>query len=370
MTRVRIDLATESDNEQLLRLMAAMPMPGPVRMTYQREPSFFGALCVEGKRSQVVVGRDSERGHVVGLGIRSTKLAYINGTASSLGYLSSLRLEKGYRHSIYLARAYQRLRELHKEGQTQIYLSTVVEGNAAARSFTAGRGSLPAYHDLGLIHSLAILPRRRSRLRKPALGDVDIRPATRCDIPQLVSFLNRVGGRRQFFPAYSQSDFDSADGLLRGIVPENICVACRGGRIVGSVALWDQQSFRQSVVAGYAPWLAAARPLCNTYALIRGLPKLPGVGATLNYAYLSLVCVQNDSHDVFAALVEKVSDLGFGKYDFLVAGMHGKDPLLPVLRRKRHRDYVSRLHVVCWQDGERVVDGLDGRVPYIEVGAL
>jgi len=54
-----------------------------------------------------------------------------------------------------------------------------------------------------------------------------------------------------------------------------------------------------------------------------------------------------------------------------MAGLHERDPLLPVLRQYRHFPYASRLYVVCWEDGEEDFGNLDDwRVPYLELGAL
>lgn len=369
MTRVDMGVAGEADHQELLRLMADMPMPGFVRVAYRREPDFFRALCVEGVQHQVVVGRDSRTGRVIAMGVRSIKPVYVNGRPANAGYLSGLRLREEYRGGIHVVRGYRKLRELHGDGRARLYLTTMVNANRAARRLTAGRAGLPAYHDIGQLHSLAVAPGQRAP-RAPRVRGLVVEPAAPGDLPDVVAFLNEEGPRRQFFPAYAVSDFSPEGGLLRGLAPGDILVARIDARIAGVLAVWDQRAFRRSVVTGYAPWLARGRLLYNGWAALSGLPRLPAAGTTLDGAYLALACVRGDDPRVFAGLLERALRKARGVCSFLVAGMHESDPLLPVLRCLRHIDYPSRLYVACWEDGEEDFRSLDGRVPYVEVGSL
>jgi hypothetical protein len=368
MSRIEIEVATEADNEELLRLMAEVPMPGSVRVAYCRDPNFFDALRVEGRTSQVIVGRDARSGRLAGMGSRSIKPMYVNGVPTNVGYLSSLRVVEEYRRTPNLARGYEKLRELHEDGAARIYLSTILSGNRLAQRLTTARGRLPAYHDIGEFRSLAIS--LRQRIRATTNGRLEIRPAAGDDAPALAALLNAEGRHRQFFPAYSEDDFFCHDGLLAGLAPEDVLIAFSAGRPVGLVAGWDQKTFRRSVVTGYAPWLRGVRLLYNLYSCAAGLPALPPVSAVLNYCYLALVCICGDDREVFAALLERLARSKRESCSFLMAGMHERDPLLPVLTRLRHWVYPSRLYVVCWADGEPFFARLDNRPPYLELGSL
>ena len=368
MTGVTIDTAKRADNADLLRLLEEMPMPGFIRIAYQRAPDFFDALGVEGRSSQVVVGRDANGDRVIGMGTRSIKPAYVNGEVDDIGYLSGLRLKPEYRRGIHLARGYKKLRELHADGQARLYLSTMLNDNSVAQRLTEHRARLPAYHDIGQLHHMAIAPGRLSPER--AAARFAIRAARQEDLPQVVDFLNSEGPKRQFFPAYTVEDLTSADGLLRGLEPSDILIAWDGGRIAGVVAAWNQKAYRQSVVNGFAPWFRLCRPLYNAGAAVARLPRIPPAGSMLNYACLSLVCIRNDDRAAFAALLAEVLRRMRGRHDFLIAGMHQRDPLLPELRKLRHLSYLSRLYVVCWRDGEDAFSNLDERPPYVETGSL
>ena len=368
MSRIEIQLATQADDEELRRLMAEVPMPGRVRVAYCRSPSFFNALWVEGRTSQVIVGRDSLTGRLAGMGARSIKPMYVNGRETNVGYLSSLRVAEPYRRTPNLARGYEKLSELHRDGQARFYLSTILSDNRVAQRLTTARKRLPAYHDVGEFRSLAIS--LSQRIRSNTNGHLCIRPATCNDAPILARFLNEQGRRRQFFPAYSQSDIFCRGGLLPGLVPDDVLMAFSAERLEGVVAGWDQKDFRRSMVTGYTGWLAKTRLLYNLYARGIGLPVLPPVGAVLDYCYLALVCVRGDDREVFAALLKRLIRYKQRSFSFIMAGMHERDPLLPVLSQLRHWEYLSRMYVVCWQDGEPFFAELDDRIPYLELGAL
>lgn len=367
MSRITLELAQEKDSGELLSLMANVSMPGSVRVAYRRDPDFFRALQVEGRASQTIVGRDAYNGKIAGMGTRSIKPAYVNGQLTNIGYLSGLRVSESYRGSIHLARGYEMLRSLHGDGQAVLYLSTMLNDNAVARKLTKSRARLPAYHDIGQFRTMAIslncpVPARNRT--------VDIRSAAAGDSGIVTEFLNEHGKRRQFFPAYSEDDFFTDKGLLLGMLPRDILLAFRGQRLDGVVAAWDQKSFRRSVVTGYSRWVDLARPLYNVWAKLSRLPALPPPGSVLDYCHLALPCVRDDAEDVFLALLRELILRNRNRYSFMVAGMHESDPLFPTLSRFRHFDYLSRLYVVCWPDGEDLFASLNGRVPYVELGSL
>lgn len=368
MTRIQFELAQQQDNKELIQLMANMPMPGAVRVTYRRDPDFFRALRVEGRFTQTLVGRDTQTGQIAGMGTRSIKPVYINAKRRNLGYLSCLRVSPPYRRSIHLARGYRMLRELHEDEQTQLYLSAIISDNKAARCLTQGRRGLPSYRDIGRLHTLAISLSQDATYTKTR--NLTIRPANRGDVPMLVRFLNDQGRKRQFFPAYEKKDFLCDGGLLQGLHPSDILLAFEGSHLVGTVAAWDQKSYRRNRVEGYTKGLHLLRLLYNLGAKFHGKPTLPRAGSTLDGVYLALPCIMDDRGDIFSTLLAELMTRHRSKAAFMLAGLHEADPLLPILKRYRYHKYLSQLYIVHWSDGERCYKSLDGRVPYIELGAL
>ncbi len=361
-------LADAVDDLRIRRLLRKAPVPGPVRIAYLREPDYLAALAVEGRFNQTVMGVDSASDELIGVGSRSVKTAFINGEPSPLGYLSALRVAENYRGGTFLARGYKFFKELHSDGRAKLYLTTIIEGNDKARRLlTSGRGGLPAYRDIGRFHTLAIS--LKQPLKRAVESGIAIRAAEDPDIPMLLDFWRREGSKKQFFPEYRTEDFTSR-GLLRGLALGDICLAFHGNELVGTAAAWDQRAFRQSKVTGYdRPW-RLLRPAYNLGARVLGYPTLPSAGTELDYVNLSLVCVKDNDAAVFGALLRELMKQSRGRHKLLVAGCHERDPLLRVLINYRHFSYFSRLYVVCWPDGESDFQKLNGRVPYLELGAL
>lgn len=371
--RVIFQRAGPQDDDELRTLMQRNPTPGPPGIADLREPSYFESLCIAGRENEVLAARDEASGRMVGAATRSLKTAFINGRSVTLGRLGELRLEAPWRRGEVLGEGYRMLRERHRaDGRVQLYVTTLRERDALARPRGgSGKGVLPAHHDLGRFHRRLIFchPSPSHKRVEPPSG-VTFHHATREAQYGLVEFLQREGARRQFFPVYELEDFSMSTGLLRGLRPDDIVLAVRGGRVIGSAAAWDQREFRQHYLASgwwrVLPW----RMAYNMLGLARGWPRIPGGGRSIPFFHLALACVQDDDPRLFAPLLAYlVRDLG-EKYPFFVAGFHERDPLSPVLRTWRGFSYISRMVMACWDDGEVAYRNLDDRAPYFETGAL
>jgi hypothetical protein len=163
---------------------------------------------------------------------------------------------------------------------------------------------------------------------------------------------------------------DFTDGAsLRGLAAEDVHVAWRGGRIVGTLAVWDQSGFKQDVVAGYGPPLRRWKPLVDAAARLVGAHPLTPPGAAIPLAFAALVRVADDDPAVFRALLVAGSEAARARgKDFLMVGLADADPLLAVARRFLHVPYRSDLYALAWTEDPAA--RLDGRVPQIEIATL
>jgi hypothetical protein len=370
VSRVDVRLADRSDDADLRAFVRDADMEGRIGMSFPREPSYFDAIEVEGQFSKVVVGRDTESGALAGVGSGSAKRVYVNGEPRTIGYLSGLRVSPEYRNGLLLVRIYRMAEKLHEEHDVVMSITTILEDNQAAMTLlTSGKCGLPVYEDMGRFITLAITLNQRNPFR---VGDgPGARPASRDDAGSIEAFLEREGPRRQFFPVYTEGDLCSNTGLLRGLAVDDFLIAERQGDIVGILALWDQRSFRQSRVTGYGGSLRWTRPLYNTYARAARYPELPPSGSVLNHSFASLVCVTGDDPDVFARLAHAAFDAARAlDLSFITFGFHERDPILIGMQGIRSFELRSRLFAAHWEKGRALFGRLDGRVPYLEVGAL
>ena len=371
MSRFELNLATPEDDEELRQVLAATPMDGKIRLAFAREPSYFGASAVEGEFVQVGVIRDKKSWGVVGFASRAVSSCYVNGEIEDVGYISALRLMPDYRRKLgLLARGYQFFREMHQDGKTPYYLTTIAEDNVAALELlTSQRAGLPIYHPLGRYHTLTI--DSGQRCGPEAECQVEIRRAGPSDGERIAGFLHREGPKRQFFPNFLLSEFEDDGHRLTGLSTASILVAEQHGKVVGTIGVWDQRSFRQIVVHGYSPALRLVRPLYNVLAKVSRMPRLPPAGNTLNCRYAAVPVVANADADVARALVREA--LGLVRQqegDCLLLGLHEEDPLLPIIRPLSGRKYTTLVFLVYWKDERPDMLELSRRVPYLELGCL
>ncbi len=365
MPQVSFQAASAADDADLRQLLRDNPMQqGGLTLSFRREPSYFAACSVLGQSAEVFVGRDTQTGALAGVGARYHLPAFINGQAQNIVYLADLRVQTAYRNSIHLRRAYQFLRQRHTADPAAVYTTMILQDNRAAlATIAAQRAGLPPYHAQGTAHTPLIL----LGWQKPTLAaPCTIRRATAADWANIVAFLNRENARYQFAPVYHESDL--TNGRLRGLQPENILLAEASGAIIGTLALWQQSAFRQIHIDAYHGAWRFIRPVYNALARIAPFAPLPRAGEALQYAYLSLIAVQNDDLAVFRALLRHAYRASHGTgLHYLIGAYHERHPL-----RSAFADYAGipsggKLFTVQFDDEPYP---LDGRVPYIDAAAI
>jgi len=360
--QVEIFDATRADDTALREVLRRNPMPGNISVAFEREPSFYDALEVEGEENYVVAARSKVKGNLVGFGTRSTKKVYLNGEATKVGYLSSLRLDPAYRNGLAVARGYRRLKQVHQSGDVSHYFTTIIDDNYLAKKLlTSGKAGLPTYLDAGRFFTMALRP--SAQKHSP---DSTIRTANSSDIQMIVEFLNQEGRNKQLFPVYTADHLTNSRGLLRGLHFKDILLSFNNDKLIGIMGLWNQSSFRQSIIQQYSTLLHLTRYIYNPISRITGKPKLPAPGK-LNYAVIALCCIRDNCVSTFNDLLNRTLVKARNLHSVLL-GLHESDPLIGSLKNRPHIPYISRLYYVYWEDN--VTPKADGRPPYLELGAL
>ena len=313
---IAFDLATRADDAGIRQLLATNPMPGRIRVRFEREPSYF-AGCDDG--TQVLVARDGAR--VVGVACRSIRKLYVNGAIEDVGYLGQLRVDRAYRGQLLTARGYRVMRELHADGRASGYFTTIVDGNAQAEGVLVrkSRGVMPRYRFVEKLYTIALSVAR---------------------YPLPVASVQRATGNGQratenLFPAYP---------------PQGEIIEIPGG----SAALVDQRAFKQTVIDGYDRMLSLLRPFL----------RLPKPNTTLNHAYITHFQAE-DPHALIEAILEK------GRaYDHILFGFTESDPNLEIARRYKPIEYVSSIYTVAFDDRDDFHDRLLARPRALDISAL
>jgi hypothetical protein len=368
MSRFEFSLAGLADDPQLRARMAADVMEGSIAVSFRREPSYFSGCRLQGDATQVVKCVDTAAGHIVGLGSRSTALAFVDGRRERIGYLSDLRLAPEFRRGSLVARGYRMLRRLHAADPVLFYTTVIYEGNRLAFAALVGcRAGLPRYVDWGRLLTPAI--KLDFAVRQAQLAGVTLERGNAARLPQIVEFLNRERSRKQFAPVVDAAQF--GNGRLAGLRPEAFFLALRGGRIVGTLAAWDQSGLRQTHVERYPAALRLIRPLYNALAALSPLKPLPSPGERIPYVYLACAATEDDDVSLFRFLIRAAHEsLRHGPWSFAIAALHEADPLAPVLSEFRCVPAAGRLFAVHYPEESLAIDPVARRVPCLEAGCL
>ncbi len=361
--RARFALATKADDADIRRLLRDNPMAGQISVSFEHEPNYFADAGLPDQTKQTIVAREGER--VVCAGFCSIRRRFVNGAPRRVGYLGGLRLcsRQAGRFDI-LRRGYEFFHSLQSENPADFYFTSIASDNHPARKFLErGLPGMPAYELIGEFVTL-LLP-ARNRPPAPHLAAAPVPAAG-----ELIKLLNDHGCRQQFAPCWSTAELAALDPL--GLRQGDFRFIHHGGQIVACAALWDQRTFKQTVIRGYTPALALARPALNFAARITGGPRLPAVGQALANAFVSHLAVAPDEPDALIALLAGLRGLAAQRQiELLTLGFAANDPRLDTVRRNfRLREYHSRLYIVRWPRTGGAASELDARILAPETALL
>jgi len=365
---VVIEVATPADDAALRQLLRQQSMPGWVRLSMQREPSYFVAAAIEGDRHSTVVAREAATGMLLGMGSRSVRTVFVDGRPRRLGYLGQFRRHPSRRRSIkLLIEAFRFCRGLRGPEELPYDLTAILADNAAAlRLFTGGLRGMPRYTAVDRLTTL-IFPARAARWPR---GEPHAEAAGPDDIPRIATHLQNIHSRHQFAPVWTADDL-RCPVRCPALAAGDFQVVREGGDVLGCAALWDQRSFRQIVVEGYSRPLAVLRPAINLGAALLGYPKLPRPRSPLKLAYVSHVAVENDDPAIFAALLRGVAgSAGSRGVELLAIGMSNGNPLLRVVGRMYPCRRIESVLCLVHDEGDAPCRPLDGRMAHPEIAVL
>lgn len=359
-------VAGREDNEDIRNLLRENELGGWVRLSLERTPDAFAADFSLSRSHGFIIARDHKTGGAVGVCERSVRDAYIDGEVRRLPYLGLLRVTPAYRHRLRVLKGgFAAISELlHEHSDLPYALTSITADNHVARRVLgAGLPGMPIYRPYAELSTFAI--RTASRPAPPS-----VEAANKADIPAIAVLLQRIHRNFQFAPVWHAADLERlfATG---GLHIEDFLIVRRGPGVRGCLAVWDQSGVKQTMVRGYAPWLARVRPLANLVSPLTGVPILPAAGSPLRQIYLSHVAVEDDDLAVFNSLLtaglSQARQRGFGVALTGFASMH---PFAAIANRRGAVRYRSLLHLAHWPDATSSVEALMHRTPHPEIAVM
>ena len=370
MSTLVFELATEADESGLRRLLRENPMQGAISLSFEREPNYFHAAAVEGPFHQTLVAREPDTSEIIGVGNRSVRPMFVNGQVHEIGYMSQLRIHPRYASGLYLARGlsegFKLYHELHADGRAPYYLMSIVEDNIPARRLlTSGLPGYPLAREYTRMFTYAVNPVRQKRsLVLPQ--SLRIIRGEETYAGAIVDCLNRNGSRKQYAPYWTCDSLFTAN-----LTPSDFFLALDGNRVVGCIACWDQNAFKQTVVRGYSRSIARWRRLLNVLSPLGGWPYLPDLHTPLRHAYASHIAIDDDDPLVFSALLRELYNYNLGKdYSYLMIGLAESNPFRSIVKTYHPLTYISQIYLVHWGHSRELLKEIDHRVPGLEIAVL
>ncbi len=355
--------ARHEDDECIRSLLRNNDMDSWVRMSIEREPSFFLGENVMGQ-SMAVLARHSNPPHeVVGMYSMAGYKAHINGSPSDTGYLGALRVNPGYRHKLrILKNGFASARALSGIGKLPVFTSLASENHTARRLLEANLRGMPSYTPIGELESLGI---STAHGKNTGL----LRAAQPKDIPALVEFFNIQAATYHFSPVLDEQWLKSLSGDF-GLQLNDFLLLEDGSTLRGCIAVWDQRAFKQVVPRGYRFPLNVLRPLYNLYARLAGHLVLPRTGHQLEQVFLSFLALDAQATDSFSQLIEEA--LFHARQKGAKAGVLGLSVENPLYHRTRENFHASVyrtcIETIAWPDSPGLQ--LEARPPQPEIGLL
>ncbi|MBF0298452.1 MAG: hypothetical protein HQK51_07010 [Oligoflexia bacterium] len=384
------DRASEEDEQKLCELFRRNPMPGAISLLYTRDPSFFASIAAMGKSSDIFVCRpydndnsNDNRQEIVGVGVNSYLDMYVEGNIKELGYLHSLRFDKNHRGRGLILRAYNYFRDeiyLKKKSQIPFYLSTVIEDNLMfIKLLQCNRFPIPTYTDIGAYITYIILAdkpfkKTPSKYQNSSLIIRNIKNQDELD--KAIKFLNHEGSKKNFFPHYTKEDFLTLKNFE--YQKHLYAIFLNDQEIIGTLGLWDQNSFKQTLVHSYDSKWKIIKPIYNFFSPLLRYKKLPNCGEKFSYYFNSFVATKDNDPELLSMLLKEVYRKSKNSnsnqnqnqnYHYSIIGLHEKDPLNQALKYFKTIKYRSRMYLVSYDEIDPTVLHSQ-KIPYLECARI
>lgn len=350
--------AQPEDGPALCALFAAITMRADLELAVERDPDFFALYALHEAEARTFVLEID--GRIEGLGSVLGRAGYLAGEPVRVGYAGDLRLSPKVRGGRFLGQHFgPYFARCCAELGCEVALTAVITTNQAAlRGLVARSDRYPNKPVYRLWRAYSILNVQLTLPRRPRPTALTVRTATAADLPAIADHLAADYRQRPFGEVVDADILRARLARWPGLRIEHFYLAFAGAQLVGVTAPWDAapvKRFRVRAWRGRMRWMRWAG---NALAWAVGAPRLPGVGGSFRYVYLTHVSIVGEDPAVMAALVDRIyADLRPQGYHFFSVCVWEGDPLAPAFDRFQKTALAAGLYTMV-MPGTRL-DGHD-----------
>ncbi|MBC7659093.1 MAG: GNAT family N-acetyltransferase [Chitinophagaceae bacterium] len=318
--------ARPEDNERLIDLARRCPMQGQFEMYTDRYPDFFATNRIQGEKAHIYVVERPADGDLVACVAFTEKHEKRGDKTIKVLHIGDLRTDPTLRRSKIAARLILIYRDMLYSGAYDHGMVEILEGNNAAINTHKLLGDDFAVNTEGKIIFYQLLPVRGYWPSK----EFSYRQATAFDMPSIAALMQKSYGGAPGAPEFTVGWLKKQFAKHPSFTIKDVWLAVdKNQTIVASAGLWDQSSFRRTIVSNYTRAMKTGVRLLAFFGLLWKLPPAPKEGQALSYTFIRWPAAPLDKvgalGELTRFLVNRVRSEN--RHQFLSVGFNEFDPL-------------------------------------------
>lgn len=339
MSSLKIRLAEDSDNEQLVELSKRCPQEGMITFFTNRTPRFNTLHRILDPGSWHFVACKDNR--IIGLVGVIHFQASVLGKLSKIGYMLDLRVDKEFRNGLTAFRLVKTAVDCLRDSDADFVIANMLKDNKRPLAFTTGRGGLPPSLYLGDNKVLNILP--VSFMKTDPRFEID--QLTHDDLPEVVEIYRRYALRFKIAPNITTELLGNYVNKIIGLSPGNFIIARENDKIRAITAIWDEHTYKAYQVLKLNTPIRLANNLLKFLSFFMRVPRPLRLNEPLKQLSLVLYA-HNDCPEALETLFRHVNNINLGsEYTLLTLYAQENDPVFNLMKRFKGVSIKSEMHI-------------------------
>ncbi len=262
--------AVQTDNDNLVDLLARCPQGTNLVVRLDRAPDFFARSQPYDMFQTFVAEED---GRVVGAVESAIKHIMMDGRMRKVAYHYSLAVDPAYRGKGLAQRLEETCTQYAQSQNADACYVWILEDNIPSLKITRRAG----YADDVIFNVHALLPYQKRRIQK------GVRPMKMDDLPQIVDLLNRTYSGYDFYGPHTPDTLLSFLHNLPGFDQSDYMVYEDGGRIVSCLGCWDYSKAINGTIIRLSRKLSMLSAAIKVLRVLMPMPRVPELGNNWSY---------------------------------------------------------------------------------------